>query len=244
MRTKVAQLQQKFKDIVWRSHEPSRLETFSDAVFGFALTLIIVSIEVPKTFDELEETMKGGISFAVCFAVLFQIWNNQNIFFRRYGLKDTFTVLLNAVLLFVVLIYAYPLKFLTVLLFSNGTTLHEGHQIAMIRPEQIKPLMMIYGAGFAVIYLLFFLMYRNAAKRAHEAKLTDQELFHTRTVAGINIICMLICLAVMTLTYTATRQTAGKTGFFYFMIPFGYMIWYRYRAKKARRLFTTPAKLS
>ena len=40
----------KIKIIEWRSHEPSRLETFSDAVFAFAVTPIIVSLEVPKPF--------------------------------------------------------------------------------------------------------------------------------------------------------------------------------------------------
>jgi uncharacterized membrane protein len=133
IRTKAAKATTNRMEIKWRSHEPSRLETFSDAVFGFALTLIIVSIEVPKTFDELVETMKGTLSFAVCFALLFQIWNNQNIFFRRYGLKDTLTNLLNAILLFVVLIYAYPLKFLSVLIFSDGKVLVEGHLVNMIR---------------------------------------------------------------------------------------------------------------
>jgi uncharacterized membrane protein len=37
----------------WRSHDISRFEGLSDAVFGFAITLLIVSLEVPRTFDEL-----------------------------------------------------------------------------------------------------------------------------------------------------------------------------------------------
>jgi len=82
IRQKAAKLSRGSSNIVWRSHEPSRLETFSDAVFAFALTLIIVSVEVPKSFDDLLETMKGTVSFAVCFAALFQIWNSQNIFFQ------------------------------------------------------------------------------------------------------------------------------------------------------------------
>ena len=32
----------------WRSHDVSRIEGLSDAVFGFAVTLLVVSLEVPR----------------------------------------------------------------------------------------------------------------------------------------------------------------------------------------------------
>ena len=87
----------------WRSHEITRIEGLSDAVFGFAITLLVVSLEVPKTFSELLEAMRGFGAFAICFTLLFTVWYNQYKFFRRYGLRDTVTVVLNGALLFVVL---------------------------------------------------------------------------------------------------------------------------------------------
>jgi uncharacterized membrane protein len=99
-------------DFRWRGHEVTRIEGLSDAVFAFAITLLVVSLEVPKTFAELAETMHGFGAFLISFVLLFFVWFNQYKFFRRYGLRDTLTVVLNAVLLFVVLFYVYPLKFL------------------------------------------------------------------------------------------------------------------------------------
>ena len=92
----------------WRGQEITRFEGLSDAVFGFAVTLLIVSLEVPRTFSELLETMRGFFAFAICFVLLMLIWYQQYIFFRRYGLQDTVTIVLNSALLFVVLILHLP----------------------------------------------------------------------------------------------------------------------------------------
>jgi uncharacterized membrane protein len=99
----------------WRGEEVSRIESFSDAVFAFAVTLLVVSLEVPKTFDELISTMRGFFAFAICFWLLLAAWFEHYKFFRRYGTSDSYTRRLSAVLLFIVLFYVYFLKFLFVL---------------------------------------------------------------------------------------------------------------------------------
>src|SRR5438128_3617422 len=99
--------------------EVSRVEGFSDAVFGFAVTLLVVSLEVPKTFDDLLLMMRGFPAFAVSFALLFQIWWRHYRFFRSYDLEDSYVITLNACLLFVVLFSVYPIKFLGSLVFSH-----------------------------------------------------------------------------------------------------------------------------
>lgn len=231
MREKIARATKKSDSINWRSHEPSRIETFSDAAFAFAITLIIVSLEVPTKFHELMETMKGGVSFALCFALLFNIWNSQNVFFRRYGLTDSFTIAINAVLLFVVLIYTYPLKFLFELITSGP-----AKQATMIEPGQIQPLMLIYSAGLITIYLLFFLMYRHAERWADHLKLTPLELYETRTNKYMNVICMAIGLVAISMALLIPGK-AGMSGFVYCTFPIAYSMWFGYRGKKKRKLY-------
>src|SRR6185295_15468071 len=87
----------------WRGTEVSRLEGFTDAGFAFAVTRLVVA-------------MRGFFAFAICFALLFQLWHEHYVFFRRYGIQDAFVVVMTVILIFVVLFYVYPLKFLFTLL--------------------------------------------------------------------------------------------------------------------------------
>lgn len=142
-----------------------RLEGFSDAVFAFAVTLLVVSLEVPRSAQELFHAMRGFLAFGVCFAFLVLVWLQHHDFFRLYGLCDRVTVLLNMVLLFVVLLYVYPMKFLFGALLGGGE--------AVIRDgTEVKTLMQIYGAGFLAVNLVLFAMHRWAW-RAREALLPD-----------------------------------------------------------------------
>ena len=163
-----------------RGHEVKRIETFSDAVFAFAVTLLIVSLEVPKNFEELMVTMRGFFAFGVSFLFLMFIWHEQNIYFRRYGLDDNITILLNSILIFLVLFYVYPLKFLFTLIFNNEIY-GEGHSPLVIANDQTPKLMTIYGAGFGIIYLLFFFMYKHALRKKETLQLTPIEIFDTKT---------------------------------------------------------------
>ena len=58
----------------YRAHEVSRIEAFSDVIFGFALSLIVISLEVPKTYAALMETMRGILPFAFCFLIFIGLW--------------------------------------------------------------------------------------------------------------------------------------------------------------------------
>lgn len=185
----------------FRNREISRLEGLSDAVFGFAITLLIVSLEVPKTSGELIETMRGFIAFAFTFFILFTIWHRQFTYFRRYGLEDTVAITLNGALLFVVLFFVYPLKFLATYLVSRlmggskTVLLENGVAERIVNPEHLPLLFAIYGLGFAAVFAVFALLYRHALTKRTELSLTDVEVFETRhavklysLIAGLGVL--------------------------------------------------------
>jgi Endosomal/lysosomal potassium channel TMEM175 len=173
-------------DFRWRSHEISRIEGLSDAVFAFAVTLLVVSLEVPKTFNELAQTMRGFGAFAISFFLLFMVWFNQYKFFRRYGLQDNLTVWLNAALLFVVLFYVYPLKFLFSYLVNMATGGHgevrlpNGNFELMVEGNQMATLMVIFGAGYVAVFGVFVLLHLHAYRKRAQLQLNRLELFDTR----------------------------------------------------------------
>jgi hypothetical protein len=169
----------------WRSREVSRIEGFSDAVFGFAVTLLIVALEVPRTSGELIETMKGFGAFLITFGILYSIWYKQFVFFRKYGLEDRTTVVLNGALIVVVLFFVYPLKFIIGYLinrlfgFGKLVTLANGTIAPAMTHQDFPLLMAIYGFGFSAVFVVFGLLYRHAYRKRGEIGLTPVEQYDT-----------------------------------------------------------------
>lgn len=228
-------LQSDKNEFRFRGHEVRRIEAFSDAVFAFAVTLLIVSLEVPKTFDELMVTMRGFFAFGVSFVLLMMIWYEQNIFFRRYGLDDLKTIVLNCTLIFLVLFYVYPLKFLFTLVFSDQIY-GAGHSPFVIKGTDVSKLMAIYGIGYILIYILFSLMYSHALKKAKELELSPGEIFDTKTKLYKNYFLISIGLLSVIVAFKISSNNAGIAGLIYILIGPALSFFYSYRSRLKRKL--------
>jgi hypothetical protein len=210
----------------FRSREISRFEGFSDAVLGFAVTLLVVSLEVPRTFPELLANMRGFAAFGICFAILVWVWYQQYLYFRRYGLEDLTSIVLNSVLLFVVLFYTYPLKFLFRLLVDQLT----GASLTVIsaagRPEPVieaaqAPLLMeIYGLGFVAIFAVFALLHVHAYRLRRELGLSPLEVFDTRESIQAALLNMAVGLISLAISFFALagRYSSALSGWTYGLI--------------------------
>jgi uncharacterized membrane protein len=177
-------------------HDVTRLEAFSDAAFGFAITRLVVSLEVPDNFDELMQVIRGLPVFAVTFAILLMIWQEHHSLFKRFPSSDGVTIWLNGALLFVVVSYIYPLKFLFAQIIVPGG-IRFGQGGAFQGVHQLVTLMVVYGAGFAAIFLIFATLYWRAAGRAADvaSRHTAQVMIgHSFVFVFVAILSMVLAL--------------------------------------------------
>lgn len=203
------------RDFRWRGGDVSRLEGFSDAVFGFSLTLLVVSLEVPRTFDELAGTMRQLVAFGICFVLFLGLWERHYRFFRRFGLQDAPTLVLNGALLFVVLCYVYPLKFLFTL-FIDGMVF--GQTTLAIETWQVTWLFVIYGAGFAAIFVCYALLYLHAHRLRDELALDELERAVTRAEIARNLILAGLGGASALVAMIVPDEMVGLAGYSYMLV--------------------------
>jgi uncharacterized membrane protein len=171
---------QKYGKTIIRGNEIYRVEALSDAVFAFTVSLLIMSLEVPKTFEELKHIMLQFFPFLATVSLVFFFWYLQNNYFRSYGLNDTRVILLNLGLLILLLFYVYPLKFLFSLLLGNVLNINYFEEVAakgetVILQEEFPALIMYFSIGYAVIWFIFYQLYRYAFSRKQKMELNHFE---------------------------------------------------------------------
>ncbi|HZL92539.1 MAG TPA: TMEM175 family protein [Vicinamibacterales bacterium] len=192
--------------------EVSRIEGFSDAVFGFALTLLVVSLEVPDSFDGLKQILRGFIPFAATFALVCWIWFEHYAFFRKFEAEDPLTIFLNCVLLFLVLFFVYPLKFVftrvipAVMGQPDGVRLTEG---------DARMMMWIYSAGFVAMMAVFAMLYWNQYRSRKALGLSDEQAFVARAGARTHVLSVLVGSTSVVMALTVPIQWIWTAGVIY-----------------------------
>jgi uncharacterized membrane protein len=188
----------------WRGGDVSRIEGITDAVIALAMTLLIVSLEVPADFRGLVDTFRELPAFAICFALLVMVWYYHFQFHRRFGLENLPVVLLNAALLFLLLFYVYPLKFLFTQLIDG--LLYDEHGIGF---EDGRTLMLLYSSGVVGVFGLFATMHGYAYRHRETLELTEVERLVTRSTIRQHLIHLAFGLASVLLALAARPALAG-----------------------------------
>jgi predicted outer membrane lipoprotein len=128
-------------------------------------------------------------------------------------------ITLTASLLFVVLLYVYPLKFLWSLFFMQFVDARRA--AAMLPRDAAWILFAIYGVGVAAAFTVLSAMYGHAYGRRRELELTPLETVDTRieiyrnlALAGIAV----LSVAIAMLSRVFAPRLVGLAGYVYFLI--------------------------
>jgi len=226
----------------YRGEEITRVETLSDAVFAFTISLLVMALEVPQTFIELKQTLKSFIPFVATVALVFLFWYHQYRFFRHYGINDIPVIILNAGLLILVLFYVYPLKFLFSLLFGMLTRINFFEKATargdtIITNEDFPQLVMIYSAGYAAIWMMYYLMYKRAWHLRKHLKLDVFELEDTLKQTRGALLNILLGISALLFAWSNHPAMGGVC--FFLVLP-AILINNNYSKRRLKRLPVPP----
>ncbi len=142
-----------------------RLDSFVDAAFAFAVTLLVIGGGAPPSqYTELEAVMWRVPAFAVGFALIGMFWH-AHVRWRRYcGNGSFFSVLLSFALVFLVLVYVYPLRMMA----DSMVDYFSGRPNALSRAD-LPGLFTLYGAGFAGMSALVAALFFNGLRHSEVA---------------------------------------------------------------------------
>jgi len=205
----------------WRGGNVSRIEGLSDGVFGLAVALLAFAQRAPVTYSDLVETFRELPAFVLSCSFLLWCWYLHYKFFRRFGLQDMLTIVLNGALLLFLLFFVYPLRFLanylvTGPLFYGGVG--RGPVAGGVGPlGQGDELMLFYAGSFTMIFLCFALLNLNGYRKRALLGLDPAECH--LALADVRSHFISLGIGVLSLAFALAGQRAVSGLVFFLMGP-------------------------
>ena len=195
----------------------TRLETFIDAAFAFAVTMMVIAADrVPEDISSLLAAFKNVPAFIGSVAVLFIFWRGHWLWSRRYGLEDGVSILISWALLVTILIYIYPLKAIFGSMFYLLSEGRLGHPLGVRADGQARALFAIYAIGFTAIAAEILLLYLRAWKLRGPLRLDAREQFLTRAELSGWCIPLVVGIVSLVLALTLPGRYFAWSGWIYF----------------------------
>jgi len=222
-----------------RGIEMTRLETFIDAAFAFAVTMMVIAAErVPDDIKTLLAAFKNVPAFVAGIAVLGIFWRGHWKWSRRYGLEDGVSIFISWVLLVTILIYIYPLKALFGSMFYLLSDGRFGQTLGMRSITQVRAILAIYATGFAAIALEIVLLNARAWQLREPLRLNARERFLTRAELLGWSMPATVGLIALVLALTLPASQLGWSGWIYFSLAIVVPVQKRFLRRRLKDLTT------
>ncbi len=220
-----------------RGDKTTRVEAFVDSAFAFALTLLVIlGDRMPTSVGELVLALRSLPAYALSFLLVLRFWTAHVAWSRRYGLDDLTTRRLSLLLVFLVLIFVYPMKMVFGALFSSlsGGWLPANFTVASL--ADIPALFVVFAIAYGTLGATMALFYMHAWRRRDALGLGEPERIETRmhltgwllvpAVAAVSLVSALLIPPT-----EASGWWLGFPGFVYFALNIASPL----AARRARR---------
>jgi uncharacterized membrane protein len=191
-----------------RGHEVTRIEAFLDAAFAFAITLMVISIdEIPKSGPELVAALKSIPAFAASFYIIAIFWRGHADWSRRYGLDDRRSRANSLLLVFLVLVFVYPLRMVFSSFFHwiSGGWFPANLQLETV--FDIKLMFVVFALAFGSMGTAMYALYARAWRLRVAVGLDARELLVTRATMQHWAMLPLFSLISLACTWSIPADT-------------------------------------
>ena len=220
----------------------TRLEAFVDAAFAFAVTLLVISAErIPDSVRSLVLALKQIPAFAAGFALLALFWYAHVRWSRHYRLDGMLATLLSLLLVFLVLVYVYPLRLLLGTFFawiSGGWLPMPLSDVA--GATQIAFVFVFYGLAFASMSAcmagLYLLAWRRRGSLGLDHARAAEAMGEVAAYGYFCVVGLLSALVAVALPANAAPWQVAIPGSLYFLLSLTGLLHVLGRRRALRRL--------
>ncbi len=202
-----------------RGLEMTRLETFIDAAFAFAITiLVIASGQPPENAETLLHAFRNVPAFIASIAVIATFWRGHWLWSRRFGLEDGISILISWCMMVTILIYVYPLRMLFGSMFYYLSAGQLGHALEVKSALEARAMFAVYAIGFTATATEIVLLNWRAWWLREALRLNTEESAMTRNEMLGWLIPVAVGLISLTFALTLPIRYLDWSGWVYFSL--------------------------
>ena len=223
-----------------RGMEMTRLETFIDAAFAFAISMLVIAAQqIPDNIQTLLAAFKNVPTFVCSIAVLGIFWRGHWLWSRRYGLEDSVSILISWAMIVTILIFIYPLKAIFGAMWYLLSSGQVGQPFSLHTTEsQARTIFAIYALGLIAISAEILLLNFRAWQLREPLGLNARERLMTRGELTGWSIPMSVGLVSLVFSFTLPIEKIAWCGWVYFLMAIilrVHWFWHRRRLKEDLR---------
>ena len=201
-----------------RGMQMTRLETFIDAAFAFAISMLVIAAQ---QIPDKRPGASGGVQECADLCLQHRcagiFWRGHWLWSRRYGLEDGASILISWSMIVTILIFIYPLKAIFGAMWYFLSDGQVGQRLSHHTTEaQARTIFAIYALGLIAISAEILLLYLRAWQLREPLRLNARERLVTRGELGgwcIPIGVGIVSL-VLALSLPIDRTRLGRLGLF------------------------------